>query len=131
MTRLNPKYRNIAVDVDGTILYDGHYPEFGAFKPHAIRVLRKIKDHGGRILIWTCRTGHQADTLKGILFDAGVEYDTFNEELAETRELFGGTSRKVFADVYIDDRANFCEEIDWLWIESKLFIEDEGEDYVT
>jgi hydroxymethylpyrimidine pyrophosphatase-like HAD family hydrolase len=123
---LRLKYKRIAIDFDGTIAYDS-FPEVGGFKPHAVRVMKKIKEYGGQIIIWTCRTGEDAEEVKRRLKAADVEYDTFNENLPESKERFPDDSRKVFADVYIDDRANFCEEIDWLWIESKLFIGGTGE----
>lgn len=36
----------------------------------------------------------------------GIEFDAVNENLPETLEYFGGTeSRKIHADVFIDDKA--------------------------
>lgn len=113
-------YKTIAIDFDGTIAYEA-YPEIGGFKPHAERVMKKIKQHGGKIIIWTCRTGEQAEQVKQMLVNAGIEFDEFNSNLKEKRSMFPDDSRKVFADVYIDDRANFIKEIDWLWVESNLF----------
>ncbi|WP_336784028.1 hypothetical protein [Paenibacillus illinoisensis] len=115
------KYQTIAIDFDGTIAYED-YPEIGGFKPHAERVLKKITDHGGKIIIWTCRTGDQAEKVKAMLVSAGIKFEAFNDNLSDGREMFPDNSRKVFADVYIDDRANFIKEIDWLWVEQNLFI---------
>ncbi|RPK20012.1 hypothetical protein [Paenibacillus xylanexedens] len=115
------KYQTIAIDFDGTIAYED-YPEIGGFKPHAERVLKKIIDHGGKIIIWTCRTGDQAEKVKAMLVSAGIKFEAFNDNLSDGREMFPDNSRKVFADVYIDDRANFIKEIDWLWVEQNLFI---------
>lgn len=124
MTKL--KFKNIAIDIDGTVLEEGYYPKFGPFRPHAIRVIKKIRQHGGKVVIWTCRTGDQVLECKEILKDAGIEYDKFNEELEETKELFGGDSRKVFCDIYIDDRGIYAAMnggIDWLEVEKFLFAE--------
>jgi ribonucleotide monophosphatase NagD (HAD superfamily) len=118
------KYKRIACDYDGTIAFDS-YPEVGAVKEYASVVLRRVKEAGGQIIIWTCRTGKDAEEVKKKLADAGIEYDAFNDNLPETQLMFPDNSRKVFADVYIDDKANFCEEIDWFWIESKLFEREE------
>jgi hypothetical protein len=121
------KYRLIACDFDGTIAYE-NYPNIGDFKPDAVRVLRKFLEYGGKLIIWTCRTGEQAEKVKQKLLDAEVRYHAFNDNLEEDRQKFPDNSRKVYADIYIDDRANFLEEINWLWIESKLFEEvGEGE----
>jgi hydroxymethylpyrimidine pyrophosphatase-like HAD family hydrolase len=120
------KYRRIAVDFDGTIAEDGAFPDIGKIKWEAVRVLKRYKEAGGRIIIWTCRTGEQAERVKDALALVGIKYDAFNENLPETKEAFPDDSRKIFADVYIDDRANFCEEINWDWIESKLFVGGSG-----
>ncbi len=114
------KYKTIAVDFDGTIAYEA-YPEIGGFKPHAERVLKKINEHGGKIIIWTCRTGDQAELVKTMLLNAGIQFEEFNDNLKDGRDMFPDNSRKVFADVYIDDRANFIKEISWLWVEENLF----------
>lgn len=34
----------------------------------------------------------------------GLKFDAINENLPEIIEYYGGESRKIFADVYIDDR---------------------------
>jgi hypothetical protein len=119
------KYKKIAVDFDNTIAYDA-YPEIGEFKPHAVRVLKKILEHGGELGIWTCRTGEQAEKVKAKLLGADIQYHAFNENFASSLEYFPDDSRKIFADVYIDDRANFIKEICWLWVEENLFIGGEG-----
>jgi ribonucleotide monophosphatase NagD (HAD superfamily) len=123
MINLRLKYKRIACDFDGTIAYDA-FPEVGGFKPHAERVLKKIKEYGGQIIIWTCRTSYQAELVKEMLQKAGVKYDAFNDNLKESLDIFPDNSRKVFADIYIDDRSIHCKEIDWLEIESLLFIDD-------
>lgn len=115
------KYRVIAVDFDGTIA--NIVPnQIGEVKPEAARVLQRYKEAGGKIIIWTCRTSDDAETVKKKLAAAGIEYDAFNDNLPNIIEAFPDNSRKVFADVYIDDRANFYGgEIDWNWVEEKLF----------
>lgn len=115
------RYKTVAVDFDGTIAFE-RYPGIGGFKPHAVRVLLKFLEHGGRLIIWTCRTGEQAENVKRMLLDAGINYHAFNDNLEEDRDMFPDNSRKVYADAYIDDRANFIEKIDWLWVEENLFI---------
>ena len=119
MTRL--KYESIACDFDGTIVSD-NYPKLGALKPDAVRVLKKIVAHGGRLIIWTCRTGNEAELVKKMLADAGIVYHAFNDNLEENKIEYPDNSRKVFADTYIDDRSIYCDEVDWVDIENRLFV---------
>ena len=37
--------------------------------------------------------------------EQGLIFDAVNENLPDMIEKFGGDSRKIFADVYIDDKA--------------------------
>lgn len=116
------KYRYIAIDFDGTIAEDS-FPELGAMKPNADRVIRSIVDHGGQVAIWTCRTGEHVENIKAFLARHEIPYHVFNEPFPEQLAMFPDNSRKIFADVYIDDRCLFTKErgIDWLEVEGLLF----------
>jgi hydroxymethylpyrimidine pyrophosphatase-like HAD family hydrolase len=118
------KYKIIAIDFDGTIV-DDQFPHVGEFKPFSLATMWDIKKHGGKIIIWTCRTGEQLEQAKQALMYAGVKYDALNQNLQETIDVYPDNGRKIYADVYIDDRANFIEKIDWCWIHDQLF--DKGE----
>ena len=95
--------RIIAVDFDGTLCEDC-FPEIGRPNETLFSWLKKRKMLGDKLILWTCRTGdYLADAIvfclaKGIIFDA------INENLPDTIEKFGGDSRKIFADIYIDDK---------------------------
>ena len=41
----------------------------------------------------------------------GLEFDAVNENLPEINELFGGDCRKIYADVYLDDKSARPEEV--------------------
>ena len=43
----------------------------------------------------------------------GLKFDAVNENLPEIVEGFGGDSRKIYADVYIDDRN--CNDLHMLY----------------
>jgi len=116
------KYKYIAIDFDGTIAEDS-FPELGAIKPYAAQVIKKVADHGGQIAIWTCRAGVYVNQIKELLNEYGIPYHTFNEPFPEQLAMFPDNSRKIFADVYIDDRSLHAKEegIDWLDVERRLF----------
>lgn len=125
------KWKLFAIDFDNTIT-EGNYHPLNLNVPirdFAKEVIDKIRDHGGKVAIWTCRTGDDAEMVKLILMDNQIRYDVFNENFPEISDEFGGESRKVFADLYIDDSGISYKatgkEIDWLEIDKLLF---EGED---
>ena len=107
------KYKVIAVDFDGTIVED-RYPQIGPMVPTAREVLRRYRELGGQIILWTCRTG--ADLANACLFLAhnGIKVDAINSHIPERLEMFKREyphipdcdveCRKIPADMYIDDR---------------------------
>lgn len=117
------KFVYYAIDFDDTIAYS-NFPRINKMVPHADRVIKRIKDNGGQIGIWTCRTGIYAEQAKEFLSSHNIPYDLFNEEFPEIAELFEGSSRKIFADVYIDDKSIDTivnGGVDWLKIEQQIF----------
>lgn len=120
------KYKYFAIDFDGTIAYDA-YPEIGSLIPGAKETMAKIRELGGQIAIWTCRTHQAREDAKEFLKTNGIKYDKFNEPFDENVNQYGGDhARKIFADVYIDDRAfPFCgKPIDWMEVQEMIFEEE-------
>lgn len=119
------KYETIAIDFDGTIVSDGVFPEIGEPLPHAIRVINKIKEHGGEVAIWTCRSDGREVEVGEFLEFIGVPFDKMNEPFDRNVEVYGNGGRKILADIYIDDKSIHAQKngIDWLEIEDLLFDE--------
>lgn len=94
----------IAVDFDGTIVED-KFPEIGSPNTPLIDWLKEYKLGGGKLILWTSRNG--SDLTKAVKFcqEIGLVFDTVNENLPEIISLWGGDTRKVFADYYIDDKS--------------------------
>lgn len=92
-----------AVDFDGT-LCENKWPEIGAPNMSLIGYLRTKRKRGDRVILWTCRVGDKLD--KAILWckSHDLEFDAVNENLPDIIELFGSDTRKIFANVYIDDK---------------------------
>ena len=97
--------RMIAVDFDGTICRDC-YPNIGEANESLIRYLKEVQHQGDRLILWTCRKGEKLEEAVRFCEKRGLVFDAVNENLPETIQAFGGDSRKIFADIYIDDR---CE----------------------
>ena len=94
----------IAVDFDGT-LCENKWPEIG--KPnveliHYLIMMRKTMS--AKIILWTCRTGEMLDRAVAWCSKYGLEFDAINQNLPNIIEWFGSDTRKIFANMYIDDR---------------------------
>jgi 2-hydroxy-3-keto-5-methylthiopentenyl-1-phosphate phosphatase len=95
----------IAVDFDGT-LCENDWPEIGKANINLINNLKLCKNnYGDKVILWTCRTGELLDDAVKWCEEHGLIFDTVNENLPEVIEEMGGDTRKIFADVYIDDKA--------------------------
>lgn len=70
-----------------------------------IKHLIKRRRQGNKIILWTCRVGERLQEAVEWCKQYGLEFDAVNENLPETIEYWDGESRKVFADVYIDDKS--------------------------
>ena len=115
----------IAVDFDGTISTDPNMAKFDdlVMQPECKRVLTRLYESGARLMLWTCRTGPVLDQAIEFLDNEGILYvfETINEQVKEVIEKYSpNVSRKVGADVYIDDK-NVGSTIDWCNIEIAIF----------
>lgn len=93
----------IAVDFDGT-LCENKYPEIGEPNTELIDFLMNCQLNGDKIILWTCRNEEQTKAAVDWCSEKGLEFDAVNENLPEIITEFGGDTRKIFANVYIDDR---------------------------
>ena len=97
----------IAVDFDGTLVENGVYPF--ASKPiiKNIEYIKKMKSEGHKIILWTCRENESHENAIKFCNDYGIALDAVNEnvDIEEKIRGFGYNSRKVYADIYLDDKA--------------------------
>ena len=108
----------IAVDFDGTIVED-KYPAVGKAKPFAIETLKMLQNDGNRIILWTYRNGRKLDEAVQFLHDQGVPPYAVNRSYPEEVSHPDDVSRKIHADLFIDDR-NFGGFPGWGVIYQKL-----------
>lgn len=97
----------IAVDFDGTLVTHD-FPRIGRAVPGAFEWLQKFQEAGATLILWTMRS--DGDAHGDVLTDAvnfcrehGVEFDSVNSNPQDWT-----TSPKIYADIYIDDRAFGC-----------------------
>lgn len=98
----------VAVDFDGTIVSD-RYPNIGEPNTILVQQLKNLKHYGVKLILWTCRTD---DIDRSYLQEAinkckglGLEFDAINTNIDEVKKLTGQDTRKVYADIYIDDKS--------------------------
>ena len=100
----------IAVDFDGTIVHH-KYPEIGSEIPFAVESLIALQKEGHQIILWTYRTEENLYEAVDYCEKRGLEFYAVNSNYPE--EEFDDTiSRKIYADLYIDDR-NFGGLPEW------------------
>ncbi len=93
----------IAVDFDGTIV-EHKYPAIGKPILFAIETLKKLQEQQHLLILWTYRSGKELDAAVEYCRKNGVEFYAVNKNYPE--EVFdeNSMSRKIQADIYIDDR---------------------------
>lgn len=92
------------VDFDGTLCFS-NWPELGEPNLELIYYMINRQKCGDKIILWTCRDGQQLEQAVEWCRNYGLYFDAINDNLPEIAEKYGGNSRKIFCDYYIDDRA--------------------------
>ena len=108
----------IAVDFDGTIVED-KYPSVGKPMPFAIETLRMLQNDGHRLILWTYRHGSKLQDAVKFMEDQGIPPYAVNRSYPEEAAHRSDVSRKIHADLFIDDR-NFRGFPGWGEIYQKL-----------
>lgn len=89
----------IAVDFDDTLRIKG--------KPNEALFNRLIAEQrkGNTVILWTCRSGESLTRAIRFCAECGLRFNYINDNSVETIRRMCGNPRKVYADVYIDDKA--------------------------
>lgn len=111
----------IAVDFDGTIVKH-KYPAIGKEIPYAIETLKLFQKKGHKLILWTYRSGKELDKAVKFCKKRGLHFHAVNNNF-EGEEFDNTYSRKIYADLYIDDR-NILGIPEWEKI-YKMFVENE------
>lgn len=107
----------IAIDFDGTVVED-EYPKIGKTKLFAFETLKKLQEKGHRLILWTYRNGKTLDDAVQFCKDNGIIFYAVNKSFPE-EEFDPNYSRKINADIFIDDR-NIGGLLGWGEIHQKL-----------
>lgn len=93
----------IAVDFDGT-LCENKYPDIGEPNVDLISYLRLARCMGVKVILWTCRSKKRLKQAVKWCSDHDLYFDAINKNVKEAVKAYGGDSRKIYADMYIDDK---------------------------
>ena len=106
-----PKYEFVAVDFDGTLCADA-FPEAGAPNRAVIAYVKKLAADGSKIILYTSRENGTRKLLdEAVAFCKAQEIPLYavNENPGNPHAakigLKPSDGRKVYADLYIDDKA--------------------------
>jgi len=96
----------IAVDFDG-VLCKNKFPEIGPPNYEVISLVRELIDIGHEVVLWTTRNGEELEKAVNWCEDRGLHFCSVNEPAPSNeqmyRDKYPAQSRKIFADIYIDD----------------------------
>lgn len=92
----------LAVDFDGTIV-ESKYPKIGKPMLFAFETLKKLQNQGYPLILWTYRSGKRLEEAVEFCKDHGIEFYAVNKSYPE-EEYDEVISRKIAADIFIDDR---------------------------
>ena len=92
------------VDFDGTLSF-GQWPGCGPANDGLINFLKRRKESGDKLILWTCREGDDLEMAVKWCQEQGICFDAINDNLPAVIEKYGCNSRKISCDFYIDDKA--------------------------
>lgn len=105
----------IAVDFDG-VLCESQFPEIGPPRYEVVSLVRELIDQGHEVVLWTTRNGAELDAAVKWCDDRGLHFCAVNEPAPSNHEYYKDKypiqSRKIYADVYIDDHNLECVYFD-------------------
>ena len=93
----------IAVGFDGTIV-EHRYPKIGEEIPFATETLKILAQERHKLILWTVREGELLEEAIEWCRQRGVFFYSVNKDYPEEEKSHNGFSRKLKADLFIDDR---------------------------
>ena len=93
----------IAIDFDGTIV-EHKYPEIGKEILFAFETIKALQKQKHQLILWTYRSGKELDDAVEYCRQNGVEFYAVNASYPEEEFDEDFSSRKIDADIFIDDR---------------------------
>lgn len=92
----------IAIDFDGTVV-EHKFPEIGEPLPNAFTVMKELQENGHKLILWTFRDGEDLKKAVTLCKENGIRFYAVNHS-KPNEDYDKYMSRKIYADIYIDDR---------------------------
>ena len=89
----------VAVDFDGTLQLPDKSPN-----TLLIQTLARSQRRGDIIILWSCREGKSLAEAVEFLRKNGFVPNYVNQNAPQAIRMLGGNPRKIYADIYIDDK---------------------------
>jgi len=94
----------LGIDFDGTVV-EHEFPDIGPEAPGAFEWLRQIQAAGGKLILWTMRSGETLDEAAQFCTERGIKFFGINTNPTQRRWTL---SPKAYCELYIDDAAFGC-----------------------
>ena len=105
----------VALDFDDTLFeyvkappgetdYSGRIGSIGKPRIWLINWAKRQRDNGHKLILWTCREGDALAHALNVCGLHGLEFDEVNENIVTAESVNWPNSRKIKADIYIDDK---------------------------
>jgi hypothetical protein len=99
----------IAVDYDDTISpWKWNSVDDQEDMAYVIELLKKCKYTGAYVVVWSACNPDRFDEIRGYCKDKGLEIDSINQNPID---LPYGKDKKIYANIYLDDRAGLKEAL--------------------
>lgn len=93
----------VAIDFDGILCKDA-FPEIGKPNYEVISFVRRMQDSGVETVLWTSRVNDRLNEAVDWCVDYGLHFTAINDNTPNNISEYGTNPRKVFADLYLDDK---------------------------
>lgn len=104
----------VAVDFDGT-LCEAAYPQIGEPKQEIIDIVKSAKEAGCKLILWTMREDKELNEAVEWCSKQGIVFDAINDNIDEMKAYWKNNPRKVYADLYIDDRMRYIHGLNMIY----------------
>ena len=94
----------VAVDFDGILCQD-KFPEIGKPNYDMVSFVRRMQDSGIETILWTSRVDDRLAEAITWCEDRGLHFTSINDNTPSNKGQYGTNPRKVYADIYMDDRS--------------------------
>lgn len=94
----------IAIDFDGVLVND-KFPEIGEPDWDMVSAVWRLSHTEHELVLWTCRVDDRLEEAKQWCIDHDLKFTSINSNTPTNLNEYSTDPRKVYADIYIDDRA--------------------------